>query len=128
MNRKTSKCIVCNKDRFVYAKKMCQHCYWSSKPKKPIAKPTKPIAKFSKKSLDKMKRYRAVRDKFLKENPICMYPGCNSREVTLHHGRGRIGYFLTDKRWFKALCWPHHQHIENHPAEALKLRLSYSRL
>lgn len=107
---------------------MCQYCYWKSKPNKHLQKATKPIKKFSKKSLDNLKRYKILRDKFLKENPICMYPNCKSNEVTLHHSRGRLGSFLTDKRYFKALCWPHHQHIEQNPALAKKLGLSYSRL
>ena len=107
---------------------MCGWCYERQRKKTPLKRPKKTIQKHSKKSLDQLRRYRNLRDKFLEENPICMYPGCNSREVTLHHGKGRNGAFLTDKRWFKSLCWKHHQHIETHPAEALKLQLSFSRL
>jgi len=127
MQKKQSTCVGCNILKYIYAKQMCQYCYWKSKPKKEIQKQFKPIKKFTKKSLDNLKRYRIVRDKFLKENPICMYPGCISLEVTLHHGKGRLGSLLTDKRFFKSLCWPHHQHIENNPALALTLGLSYSR-
>jgi len=97
-------------------------------PKKPLTKEKKKIRVFSKKRLSRLKEYRIVRDQFLKENSICMYPGCSSREVTLHHGRGRLGSFLTDKKHFKSLCWPHHQKIEQNPALAVKLGLSYSRL
>lgn len=107
---------------------MCSICYDKQRKKTPLKKASKPIKKRSKKSLDYFRRYKKVRDKFLEENPICMYPGCNSREVTLHHSRGRIGSFLSDKRYFKSLCWPHHQHIEQNPALARKLGLSYSRL
>lgn len=128
IKRKTSTCIVCGNTRQIYAKKMCGFCYERQRKKTPIKRPSKPIRKRSKNSIDQHRRYKRVRDKFLEENPICMYPGCISREVTLHHARGRIGSFLTDKRWFKSLCWKHHLHIETHPAEALKLRLSFSRL
>lgn len=128
IKRKTSKCIECGNTRQIYAKKMCGHCYQNQAKKTPLKKPTKRIAKFSKKSLDSLKRYRKLRDIFLKENPICMYPGCKCREVTLHHARGRIGSFLTDKRYFKSLCWPHHQYIEQNPDLAQQLGLSYSRL
>lgn len=78
--------------------------------------------------LEALKRYRRLRDKFLEEHPVCMFPGCNSREVTLHHSKGRIGSFLTDKRYFKSLCWSHHSWVESHPGEARKLGLSQSRL
>jgi len=107
---------------------MCCWCYEKQRKKTPLPNPKKQIRKFSKKSLDQLKRYSLLRDKYLEENPICQYPGCKSREVTLHHTRGRQGAYLTDKRFFSALCWPHHQHIETHPEEARQLGLSYSRL
>lgn len=128
MKRKTSTCIICGNDRLIYCKKMCGYCYEKQRKKTPIKRPTKPIRKHSKKSLDQHYRYKKIRDKFLEDNPICMYPGCNSRKVTLHHARGRLGAFLTDKRWFKSLCWPHHQEIEHNPDLAKSLGLSFSRL
>lgn len=91
-------------------------------------KSTKPIAKISKNRIEALKIYRRKRDKFFEENPVCMFPGCSSRKITLHHGRGRVGSFLTDKRWFKSLCWPHHKYCEENPSEAIKLNLSYKRL
>jgi len=104
-----------------------QEKYRAKQVEKPKKKKTaiKPV---SDKMLDKLKHYRRLRDKFLAENPVCMFPGCNCREVTLHHARGRVGAFLTDKRYFKSLCWPHHQYVESHPDEARKLGLSYCRL
>ncbi len=128
IKRKTSTCVVCNNIRQIYAKSMCCWCYEKQRKKTPLPKPKKQIRKFSKKSMDQLKRYRVLRDKYLEENPICQYPGCRSREVTLHHKRGRQGAYLTDKRFFSALCWPCHQHIETHPEEARQLGLSYSRL
>ena len=128
IKRKTSECAGCGKVRQIYAKHFCPYCYEKQRKKTPLPKPTKQIRKFSKKSLDHLKRYRIIRDKYLEENPICQYPGCTSREVTLHHKCGRQGAYLTDKRFFSALCWPHHQHIETHPEETRKLGLSYSRL
>lgn len=131
IKRKESNCIGCSNIRLIYAKGYCQSCYWSSKRKstdKPAAKQKKPIAKFSQKKLQELKEYRIVRDKFLKENNTCQYPNCNSSKVTLHHKAGRIGSLLTDVSNFVALCWQHHQYIEEHPAEALKLGLSAKRL
>lgn len=119
--RKKKVCISCQTERYIYAKKMCRFCYQKYKP-------PKAIPKRSKKSEGILRQYNSIRNEFLEENPVCMYPGCNSREVTLHHARGRSGSLLTDKRYFKSLCWPHHQHIEQNPDLAKKLGLSYYRL
>ena len=128
MKHKTAICIVCGQERLIYAKKLCGQCYERQRKKTPLRRSNKPIRKQSKRSADQMRRYKRVRDKYLEENPICQYPGCKSREVTLHHARGRLGSFLTDKRWFRSLCWPHHQEIETNPALAKSLGLSFSRL
>lgn len=125
---KISTCVTCSKTKPIYAKKMCGWCYEKQRNKMPLKQAKKPIKQFSKKSLDNLKRYRILRDKYLKENPVCQYPGCQSRDVTLHHRRGRVGAYLTDKRFFSALCWPHHQHIELNPDLAKQLGLSLSRL
>ena len=130
IKHKTGLCPDCNdaKEVPLIAGKCSSH-YWKSraKIKGKSSKKHYAIAPVSKKRLEALKKYRRIRDKFLAENPKCMYPGCNSGKVTLHHGKGRIGSFLTDKRFFKALCWPHHDYIERHPAEAKKLGLSYER-
>lgn len=127
MRYKKGNCAGCGNNHYLVAKRLCHYCYEKQRKKTPLPRPKKRIAKFSKKTLDQLRRYRKLRDKFLEENPVCQYPGCNSREVTLHHTRGRIGSFLTDKRWFKSLCWPHHLHIEQNPDLAKQLGLSFSR-
>lgn len=127
IKRKQKLCIGCNTTQYIFAKKLCNFCY-AKQTKKPIKKQNKPIAKFSKKHLEKLKEYRILRDKFLKENNKCMYPGCESMDITLHHGAGRCGDLLTDVRFFKSLCWEHHQEIETNPELAKSLNLSHSRL
>lgn len=82
----------------------------------------------SKKRQEQLKLYRIERDQYFREHPVCEFPGCNSREVTLHHAAGRLGKFLTDNRYFKSLCMPHHRFVEDHPEEALRLGLSYKRV
>ncbi|HXU28813.1 MAG TPA: hypothetical protein VN698_16405 [Bacteroidia bacterium] len=86
------------------------------------------IAPISKTRAEALKRYRRLRDKYFEEHSVCEFPGCGSTKITLHHMRGRIGAFLTDRRWFKSLCIPHHQWIEQNPVAAQKLGLSYKRL
>lgn len=82
----------------------------------------------SKNRQEALAKYRRLRDKYFLENPICEFPGCGSKEITLHHAKGRIGSFLTDKRYFKSLCWPHHQYVEEHPNEAKRLGLSGNKI
>jgi len=86
------------------------------------------IPKVSKNRQEALKIYRRKRDKYFKDNPICEFPECTSKNITLHHAKGRIGAFLTDKRYFKSLCAKHHRYVEENPTEAIKLGLSYKRL
>ena len=86
------------------------------------------IRPISEKKQKELAEYRKVRDKFLKENPVCQYPGCGSRNVELHHGAGRQGKLLTDTKYFVALCALHHRYIEIHPDKAKGMGLSFTRL
>lgn len=105
-----------------------QQANYRAKQKAKPARAAKPIAPVSKNRMEALRTYRRRRDAHFKKYPKCQFPGCESRDVTLHHAKGRIGAFLTDKRWFKSLCWPHHLHCERHPAEAQRLGLSFKRL
>lgn len=137
-------CYGCNLDKFIWGNKdghkYCVQC-WNSlkalesiqvtpaiKQELPAVKKTYRIKPISKNRQEALKTYRRRREKHFKDYPVCQYPGCKSTEVTLHHGKGRIGAFLTDKRWFKSLCWPHHKYCEENPKEAIRLGLSYKRL
>lgn len=98
--------------------------------KESVLKPTtsKRIKQISDKKLEELKEYRIVRDRYFKNNPVCEFPNCSSREITLHHAKGRIGSLLTDDRYFKSLCMYHHRVIEENPTEAKRLGLSFDRL
>lgn len=89
---------------------------------------TKSISPVSIKQASRLKLYRIARDEYFKEKPVCEYPGCTSTKITLHHGAGRIGDLLFDKRYFKSLCMHHHEWAESHPEEAKELKLSFDRL
>lgn len=128
MKRKISTCIECKNEKWIYARKMCQYCYWKSRSKPTVKKPQKPIKRYSKKELKRLRIYRKKREEYFKRNPVCEYPNCNSRKITLHHKKGRIGDLLIDDRFFCSLCWPHHQEIEQNPALAIELGLSLKRL
>lgn len=134
-------CIKCGLKNKKLITKRCfeppNFCYQKYKEEKHLAKQSerqikkqKPvkIAPISRNRQEALKKYRRLRDKYFEENPVCEFPGCNSREITLHHMRGRIGAFLTDKRYFKSLCWNHHRFVEENPTEAKELGLSESRL
>lgn len=115
----------------------CPKCYRPNQSitesKKVAQKPLKSvkhyvIPKVSKNRQEALKTYRKRRDNYFKEHPICEFPNCNSKNITLHHSKGRCGAFLTDKRWFKSLCQKHHSWCELNPLEAQKLGLSFKRL
>lgn len=96
--------------------------------KSPIKPKKASISPISKSRYEALKKYRRLRDKYFEEHPICEFPDCNSKNITLHHKRGRIGSFLTDKRHFCSLCVKHHIWVNEHNDEALKMGLVHSRL
>lgn len=145
---KIGTCTICNKTDKPLMKKMCcdgyMSCYekqrWARYNEKKKAKEagipkaySRPIAKRSKKEALRQAKYVIAKAEHLKEYPTCQFPGCNeSRYVSVHHSKGRIGDLLWDKRYFKTLCvFPgpdHHTRVENNPEEAKELGLSVSRL
>ena len=128
MKPKIGKCVVCNdgKDKPIIKDK-CNTHYWQSK-RTPLPASKKKIAHTSKKLKHNLELYRIVKKKFLEANPICQFPNCTSREVTLHHSKGRVGKLLYDATYFKALCLEHHRWVEEHPQQAKEMGLSVSRL
>ena len=131
--RKLKPCKTCGDPSYLWAHGNCKNCDGMLRAKaeqqKPIATPSKkPFKAISDKQTKRLAKYRVVRDEFLKERPVCEWDGCDSREVTLHHGAGKIGSLLWNKKYMKSLCWPHHEYCERHPDEAKKLGLSFDRL
>ena len=98
----------------------------------------KQIAKRSNKRAKQEREYAKVRDQYLNDHPICevhrepvgeiggMLYYCQASEV--HHKRGRIGKYLTDTRYFLAVCREAHDKIENNPSWAREKGYSESRL
>ena len=141
IKRKLKICSVCQDPCILWKANppMCKNCAQMemakneakscSVPKRtPLkSKPVK-INPISKNRQEALKKYRRLRDKYFEEHPICQYPGCNSKNITLHHAAGRCGAFLTDKRHFRSLCHVHHRFCEENPLEAIKLGLSVKRL
>ena len=120
IKQKTGKCSECDSsapEQPLIAGK-CQRHYWkfrSTKWKKSEPKEKKPIPKFSAKQLENLKKYRKVRDEFMKEHPNCQarLQGCTIKATDLHHRAGRSGNSLTDTEYFMALCRPCHNKIED---------------
>lgn len=126
---------VCSWDdceNLVFSKGLCQY-HWRMRWAKPlkvnntIKKSTKRVKPFSDKMISKLAKYKVVRDKWLKEHGVCEFEGCGSREVTLHHKKGRLGDLLINTDYFCSLCWQHHFWVETHPEEAIKMGLSCKR-
>ena len=92
---------------------------------RPKVNKIKPVSNKRAKELREYEKQKAIH---FEEFPVCQFPGCCSTEVTLHHMRGRTGSYLTDPRYFKTLCWPHHQWAESNPEEAKAMGISMDRL
>jgi hypothetical protein len=78
------------------------------------------IKSVSDKKLQELKEYRIVRDRYLKENPVCEFVGCESRDVELHHKKSRE-YYLCDVSIFMAVCRVHHNWIHNNDEKSREL-------
>lgn len=145
MNKKLKICAGCNKHKVIWKAKangegpFCKDC-WKEKlasqgdyfPSKVVSvvknKKVATIKPISDKKAKELQVYRRVRDKYMKEHPICEYPGCHSTNITLHHMAGRVGLDLINIGNFKSLCVAHHRWVEEHPKEAKKIGLSKNRI
>ena len=86
----------------------------------------KPILKVSKKRQLDNKTYKALRAKFLKENPIC--PILFTPTTDIHHKKGRIGSLFLDVKYWVALSRKGHKFVEEHPEWAKFHGYSLNRL
>jgi len=112
--------------------------YWSDLRKKsltknpikrsPLVRKPTVIRKVSDKRAKELRVYERAKAEYFEEHSTCEFPGCEVENVTLHHMVGRIGDRLTNKEYFKSLCWVHHQWVEENPEEAKAMGLSFDRL
>ena len=80
----------------------------------------------SAKLLNELSRYRALRKRFLVDNPQCaVYPHLPATEI--HHKKGR-GKYLNDTTTWLAVSRQGHNRIEAFPVEAKEKGWSVSRL
>lgn len=130
-------CSACKRESILWksSPKLCRDCAAKIRLQEETGlnlnnkpKPRKPIAQVSEKMQANLAKYRRKRDAYFKDHPVCEFPGCTSKKITLHHKRGRQGAFLTDKRHFCSLCLKHHTFVNENPDEALKMDLVASRL
>lgn len=96
-----------------------------SKSKKVYSKPNK----VSQKRETENQQYWIMRDAFLKERPKCeaKTETCTGESTDVHHMKGRGSLYLDSKYWL-AVCQNCHIFITDHPLEAIKRNLSFSRL
>ncbi len=116
-------CVSCNEERLIFARGLCTICYKKEQQEKQREKAkTKPkkvytIPKFSKNMEKELAKYRPLRDKYMKEHPICEYKGCKKPSQDLHH-KARRGKNLSNVSTFMAVCRNHHIYIEDNPLES----------
>lgn len=138
--RKLKPCKTCNDPKYLFSHGNCLDCYnrlrIANKPQVTltqttdggVAKPFRVIKKVSDHRLVALAKYRKARDEYFDQNPVCQYPGCDRVKITLHHAAGKTGELLTNKKYFRSLCLPHHRWAEINPYSAQKLNLSVKRL
>jgi hypothetical protein len=94
----------------------------------------KPLRKVSKGQAARLRLYRAVRQRFLLDNPICQACIPISRHVgfplkdarwaeDVHHLRGRAGKLLCETKYWIAICRHCHIYVGNNPNAARQLGL-----
>lgn len=91
----------------------------------------KAIAPISDAQKKRLAEYRIVRDKYMKENPICQARLpiiCTNYASEIHHKGGKIGSMLTNVKYFLAVCRACHNWIGNNHASAMNLGLVVERL
>ena len=80
--------------------KYCSHfCKMKDVKDKPVA--IKPV---SDKRAAELAIYRPLRDKYLKDNPVCEVQDCFNGTTNLHHQNGRIGKMIYNTEYFMACC------------------------
>lgn len=135
---KLKTCSICNKEVPKLWRSNPKTCYYCAKgvakntslsekgsnanqKKKPRLKP------MSDKQAERLKEYRIVRDKFLKDNPTCARCG-TTNNLSLHHLAGREGKLLTDVNNFMTLCIPCHSWATEFTKDAIEQGFARSRL
>lgn len=75
-----------------------------------------PMRRQSKRGRDGQTAYQKARKEFLAEHPYCIVhliaKGQKKPATEVHHAKGRIGSFLTDKRFFLPVCHDCHLSVE----------------
>jgi hypothetical protein len=122
IKRKKKKCSGCGNDKYLYARGMCIECDRAANPVKHGIQPSKPkkrkrINPVSDKLAEERKKYRPLRDKYMKNHPNCEFKGCTRSSQDLHHTQRR-GKNLCNVATFMAVCRIHHDWIEENPIEA----------
>ena len=97
------------------------------KPEPRKKKEKKPIKKTSKSRQADQRLYEIVRERYLNNNPICEVCGTTHSDQ-IHHKKGKIGSLLYNERYFLAVCFPCHRHIEDNPEFAKREGYSLNRL
>lgn len=75
-------------------------------------KAPKPLRKVSKKLKPELKIYSIEGAKFMEENKVCQYEGCQQPSEQLHHKKSR-GVNLNNKETWMVICAEHHYFIHH---------------
>lgn len=68
--------------------------------------------------------YQALKPRWHRKHPQCCFPDCfRPAQKTPHHSRGRQGILLILVKYWKPLCWKHHNWVHANIELARKLKL-----
>ena len=109
MKSKTCSYGNCNNPAFSKGR-----CKWHPLEKRKRIKTNKPIKQASSKTVKALTEYRKVRDAYMREHRTCEVDGCDKNSTDLHHKKGR-GKYLSDERYFMAVCRTCHIKIGKNP-------------
>lgn len=89
-----------------------------------------PANKVSKTQQKRLNQYRPVKKDFLSDNPECavQMEGCHFVATQIHHGKGKTGDMLFEKKWMIPVCdGSCHLFLETNPDYAKQIGLSFNR-
>jgi hypothetical protein len=78
--------------------------------------------------IEPKKKRTKVRADFLKAHPTCEVGTCTKKATDIHHKCGRRKKYLSNPKYFLAVCRGHHLFVESHPIWARENGYSLSRL
>ena len=109
-------CISCGNERYIYARGMCSFCYnkkqYGTFKKRNVSSP----------NILYVCAKKELRDDLInRDGWVCMFSGETlGKSASWHHGLGRVGELVYDKRYLLPSKWKYHSMWHSQPILKLK--------